>query len=147
MSEDDAAVSGSIKPDDESRAESVPVVRGDARRNPKTGRFGPGNCANPTGKKGRHLTGLLRELLGCIDPSTIKKRKPSVAAQTYAQVLVRKALKHAMSGNASFFREIFDRIDGKVADRILADLGPNWSVDYVTPEESPDDGGAPDEEL
>ena len=69
---------------------------------------------NQPKKKGRpkgslSLTNELRKILETIDPIT---KKP-----VYELLLI-AATKHAGKGNAAFFKEIIERIDGKVADKI-----------------------------
>jgi hypothetical protein len=120
---------GRIKPED-----------ADAKRDEK-GHFGKGNTMGYAGgrpKGATSLTGILRELLASEVPGAVQEHGVPL---TYAQLLVRTAVKHAAQGNASFYKEIAERIDGKVPDRVEAKLGGNWSMEYEpldeneTPEE------------
>ncbi|MDD5039123.1 MAG: hypothetical protein PHN78_07380 [Dehalococcoidales bacterium] len=54
------------------------------------------------------LTTSIRKVLGGVDDATKKK---------IVDLLAISATKHAMKGNAAFFKEIIDRIDGKVSDK------------------------------
>jgi len=64
-------------------------------------------------KKGRpkgsvSITTSILKVLGGVDDATKK---------TIVDLLAISATKHAMKGNAAFFKEIIDRIDGKVSDK------------------------------
>lgn len=119
----------------EERADTERGKTADAKRDPKTGRFGPGNCANPQGYKAgkRTLTSILRDLL---EEQVRGVLNEDGSPMTNAQLLVRTAVKHAAQGNPTFFREILERMDGKVPDRIEAKLGGNWSMEYEAVDES-----------
>jgi hypothetical protein len=68
--------------------------------------FQPGQSGNPKGRPTeRPLTASLREALNADDGKLI---------ETLAQVSIDKAL----SGDFRYFREIMDRVDGKVTDRL-----------------------------
>lgn len=99
--------------------------------------FLPGQSGNPSGrpKGSKTLTGILRELLDKDVPGAVEEHGMPL---TYAQLLVRTAIKHAAQGNPTFFREILERMDGKVPDRIEAKLGGNWSMEYEPVDETPD---------
>jgi hypothetical protein len=60
------------------------------------------------------FTNALKKVLEGVDPVTKK---------TILELLALAATKHAMKGNAAFFREILSRVDGKVPERVEADGG------------------------
>ena len=69
-------------------------------------RFRQGESGNPQGRRPeRPLTAALREALDANDGELIK---------TLAQVAIDKAL----SGDFRYFKEIMDRTDGKVTDKV-----------------------------
>lgn len=75
------------------------------------GQFKRGYSGNPTGEgagrpKGISLTRILREVL-------------EEEGEDAARERVRKWLAHADEGRAPFFQEIWNRIDGKVPDKVL----------------------------
>ena len=73
--------------------------------------FLPGQSGNPGGlQKGKRITTLIREAL----EQDIDGKK---VVEALAQIIIREALK----GDFRFAREILDRIDGKVPDRITGD--------------------------
>lgn len=73
-------------------------------------RFKPGRGGNPSGRpKGAlGLTKLLKQAL--------KKRN---AGELVIQTLVRAIIEQALNGNDRLIREIWNRLDGKVPDRIV----------------------------
>lgn len=76
-------------------------------------RFKPGESGNPKGRPlGVSLTRILREKL--------EKGKDG---EKTAKALIDKAIAMAKKGDFRFFKEIYERIDGKVLDVIKADLG------------------------
>ncbi len=79
---------------------------GTFERGNKIGRqFRPGQSGNPAGRPPGPLTALLRDTLNANDGELIES-------------LVRKAIDKALSGNFRYFKEIMDRVDGKVTDRL-----------------------------
>jgi hypothetical protein len=106
----------------------------DPDRDGATGRFKPGNNANPGGrpKGARSLTAILREILDArVDP------KNPDDLRTEGDVLMAAALGHAKEGNASYFKEIIERLDGKVPERVVPDFGPDF--EFVFDESAPTD--------
>lgn len=99
------------------------------------GRWPPGVSGNPGGspEKKVKLTSLLRRILA----ERANPKDPNDPT-TKGDLLMQAAVMHAREGNAAFFKELLDRIDGKQAERIEADLGPDW--EYVLPSEDEDDG-------
>lgn len=79
--------------------------------------FKPGQSGNPKGgRSGRlSLTKRLRQLLS----------QPAFAndpdGQTKADVVVEMAVQAAAQGDSNFFKEIMNRIDGKVSDHVIID--------------------------
>ena len=73
---------------------------------------------------GRSLTALLRDRLDEVDPES---------GTTYAERIIDGWLKAAMEGNVSALKEVLDRTEGKVPDKVQVDDLPKA---YVT--ESPD---------
>lgn len=89
--------------------------------------FPPGNCANPGGRpKGRTLTGRLRDLLekGEINGKPIKDGKQ--VADLLAEVL----LKEALQGDMRAIQYVFDRVDGKIPDKLQVE-GKKILVEYA----------------
>jgi hypothetical protein len=62
------------------------------------------------------LTNEIKKVLAGLDPAS---RKPIV------ELLAIAATKQAMNGNSVYFREIIERIDGKVPDKIEDEHGAN----------------------
>lgn len=95
-------------------------------------RFKPGEewRGNPGGRpKGRSLTSIIREVL---DSNSIKG-KPLPEGRTVADVLAEVFVAEALKGKFPFAKEVIDRTDGKVIDKI--EIEDNRKA-YVT--ESPD---------
>jgi hypothetical protein len=68
----------------------------------------PGQSGNPGGRpKGRSVTALLRELL---DQEHNQKK--------LAELLAERLLKEALTGKLGHIKEVLDRTEGKVADRV-----------------------------
>ena len=68
--------------------------------------FKPGNNMNPNGRpKSRPIAAAIRELLDADEGSKLKK-------------IARVAVDNASDGDFRFAKEIMERIDGKVADKI-----------------------------
>jgi len=80
--------------------------------------FKPGVSGNPNGRpKGTiSLTNKLHKLLRL--PVQVDG-KPIDDEHTYGDLLVEIAIKAAGNGNYKFFKELFDRTDGKVPDHIV----------------------------
>jgi len=78
--------------------------------------FMPGQSGNPLGRpKGKTLTSIIREAVEEIE-----------GAKTLGRILVETAISEARSGNFQFFKEIMERVDGKVTDK-LAVTGIDFS--------------------
>ena len=75
--------------------------------------FQKGNSGNPKGrpKKADCLTSLMKEELAKIDPEDKHKR-------THAELVVLATIRLARKGNAAALREVWERSDGKVKDRL-----------------------------
>lgn len=91
------------------------------------GRVLPGSASlNPTGRpKGAvSITKLIREAL--------KEQDPHHPGQTMAQTLAKSGILHAIAGDSSYFKEIANRIDGKVPDHIIQDqVEEQWEPEYI----------------
>lgn len=82
--------------------------------------FKKGQVANPNGRP-KTLTSLVKEILQEPDDSEPKKTK--------AEALIRMACEKAKKGNFQFFRELFDRSDGRAVMRVA--LGQGNPLDDV----------------
>lgn len=84
----------------------------------KRGRpFRPGNPGGPGRPKGISLTRILREVLEEDGEEAARER-------------VRKWLAHADEGKAPFFQEIWNRLDGKVPDKVLTQEVTTIELDW-----------------
>lgn len=71
----------------------------------------PGQSGNPSGRpKTVSLTAIMLRKL--------KEEHPDEPEKIRAEKVVEAALKQAESGNFQMFKEIWDRVDGKVADKL-----------------------------
>jgi hypothetical protein len=61
-----------------------------------------------------HMTTQLRWLLG--------QKDPDVPTETIGRQIIKTAVDAAKRGNFMFFKEIIDRIDGKVPERLMIDM-------------------------
>jgi hypothetical protein len=96
-----------------------------ANPSPST-RFPPGNSANPGGRpKGKSLTTRLREILDANELEGVDLADGEKVADVLAQVIVRKAL----AGDFRFVELVFNRIDGKVPDKIS--IGSDGTSDAI----------------
>ncbi len=82
---------------------------------------------NQPKKRGRpkgslSLTNRFEEVLESEDPASKK---------LVSELFAAACIKHAMKGNAAFFKEIIERIDGKVADKIEQTLKDSGPVTFV----------------
>lgn len=76
-----------------------------------------GHSGNPAGrpKKEDCLTSLLREEIDKIDPEDKGKR-------TWRELIVVATMRLAIKGNAAALKEVWERLDGKVTDKL--DINP-----------------------
>ena len=73
-----------------------------------------GECGNPKGRpKGSGITDKLKKILD--EPAK------EGSDMTTAEVLARAAIKAAAKGDHRFFKEILDRVEGKVKDKVEVD--------------------------
>ena len=84
--------------------------RAGRRMPPKDARWKKGVSGNPRGrpKKQDSLTSLLREEIVKICPADKQNR-------TWGEIVMRATLQLAMKGNQTALREIWERLDGKIA--------------------------------
>lgn len=77
--------------------------------------FLPGRSGNPGGRaKGRSLTAIVREVL----ESNTLGGKPIPQGKTVAEVLGDVIVKEALKGKFTFAKEVWDRTEGKVSDKV-----------------------------
>lgn len=88
---------------------------------PVAHRFKPGNSASPGRPPGRTLTTIIREVL----------TDPDAKHGTKADALIALAMKRARAGDFRFFKEIIDRNDGKVAERVANAVGEKLVIEVV----------------
>lgn len=104
----------------------------------KKGRFRKGFSGNPgggpTGPK--TMTTKLRQLLREPDPNN--------PGMSRGDRLIQMAYVHAAKGNFQFFKEIFERNDGKVPDKVEAVLSEGWDMEYGDAELEPEPEPMPD---
>jgi hypothetical protein len=96
--------------------------------------FKPGHSGNPKGRPpGKSLTARLRKILD-----------REVSGRKIADLLMEEMAKSALKGDFRFMQEIFNRIDGKVPDKVVGDDdGPvEIVVRHITKE--PDNDNADD---
>lgn len=98
------------------------------------GRFVPGHSGNPGGRAPGipSLTATLRRIVN-------SRYNPNCAEdlRTQGEVLIEAAIDHARAGNASFFQQILDRLEGKVPERLQTSFGPGWEFVFEPPPEPP----------
>ncbi len=104
--------------------------RKNSGRKPPRGRpFEPGKSGNPKGRPRGPLclTDSLKKELDKVCPSDKQGR-------TWGAVLVERFLEVAMSGSVTAMKELLDRTDGKIKERIGFDQRPEVRVVYLTNE-------------
>jgi len=85
-----------------------------------------GEVKNPKGApRGKRITTLIEEAL-----------EKEHGGRKVAEVLAEQILKQALSGNYQFVREILERIEGKVADRITGDSDGGLTVVFKRADEN-----------
>jgi hypothetical protein len=88
----------------------------------------PGETHNPNGRpKGESLTTKIRRVLD----------EPDRKHGTKADALIAEAVKRARRGDFRFFKELIDRRDGKVPDRLAGADGEKLTVEVVFTENKP----------
>ena len=60
---------------------------------------------------------MLKEELGN-KPELLPNGKKNTEGLTWARILAQQAVQHASKGNQSYYKEILDRIEGKVKDEV-----------------------------
>jgi hypothetical protein len=82
---------------------------------PVHSRFQPGQSGNLAGRtKGRSLTAIVREVL----ESNTLGGKPIPQGRTVKEVLGDVIVKEALKGKFTFTKEVWDRTEGKVPDKV-----------------------------
>lgn len=101
-----------LPPAEEQRDNSGPPVRGRP--------FPPGQSGNPGGRpKGRSITDRLRALLDHTELSG------TVLPRPIGDLLAETIVKHALKGHVALIRELLERTEGKVMQRLTAEVsGP-----------------------
>ena len=85
---------------------------------PEEYRFKPGQSGNPKGRaKGRSVTTELRRLMD-----------EGFEGKDLAESLAKIACNEAIKGNHKFWKEIIDRLDGKVPDRLADADGQSITI-------------------
>ncbi len=83
----------------------------------------PGQSGNPLGRpKGRVLTSAIEKLI-----------ENGLDGKDLSQALAKKAVAMALSGNFQFFNLLMERLDGKVAEQMQAEV-THILVTYEKPE-------------
>ena len=76
--------------------------------------FKPGQSGNPSGRrKGPQGKSIAKAIKGLVDEG--------LEGKDLAEALARVAVKRALSGDIRFYQMILERIDGKVADKVVQD--------------------------
>lgn len=113
------------------------------RQNANLIHYKPGQSGNPAGKPCKiSLTALLRKALAKHEIAG----QPTPNNKTAAEILVEVAIGHASKGNSKYFKEIFDRIDGKVPDQVeIRDMRTlsDAELERIAAGTSPGDIGTP----
>jgi len=95
---------------------------------------------NQPKKKGRpkgsfSLTNALHKVMETEDPTTNK---------LVSELYVTAGVKHAMKGNAAYFKEIFERLEGKVTDKVEQTGKDSGPITLTVRYEDPPKGHDPD---
>lgn len=91
-------------------------------------RFQPGQSGNPGGRpKGRSIAAILRELLDQTELGGQKIPDGKRAADMLGEAL----LKHALKGDIRHIQEVLNRTEGKVPDRMIADVTSREPIRFV----------------
>ncbi len=81
--------------------------------------FMPGQSGNPGGRKpGRSLTALINDVL---EGKTLGD-KPLPKGRTAMEMLAEAIVSHAIKGRSQYMKELYERLYGKVPDRLIADV-------------------------
>src|SRR5688500_7908837 len=85
-------------------------------------RFRPGQSGNPAGRPRRRT---LSECLADLLASTETQGVTHPAGMTVCELLAEEMVKQALRGKFPFFKEVLDRTEGKVPERVaLPDAAP-----------------------
>ena len=99
---------------------SKPKTPGESGNVTNITRWKPGQSGNPKGrpKKADCLTSLLKEEIERIDPEDAEGR-------THKQLIVLATMTLAKRGNATALKEVWERMDGKTANKLEIQDSPN----------------------
>jgi len=103
-------------------------------RPPKEYQFKPGQSGNPGGrKKGESLTAMLRKVL---------EREHN--GRPIGELLVERLVKEALAGKLPHLKEVLDRVEGRVVERMQVDAEVRQGGIMVLPISAPDKTGNPE---
>lgn len=120
----------------EDDAQKITDEQAKPKRDPATGQWLPGASGNPKGRPPDRLslTAILRRILTRkVNPTDINDDR------TIASEMMEAAVAHAQAGNAAFFTQLMDRMDGRVPERTEVRLSGGWRMNYQ-PEDGEGDG-------
>jgi hypothetical protein len=89
--------------------------------------FKPGWAGGPGRPKGVSLKGLLKQAL---EKETLGDQ-PCPNGRNVAETFVEAVLIHAIGGNPSYMKEIWERVEGKVKDKVEHDGEIKIRVEYA----------------
>ena len=98
----------------------APVKQGKSKvgkgKPPDKSKWKAGQSGNPAGrpKKADCLTSLLKEEIDKVCPKDVEKR-------TWKELIILATMSLAMKGNAAALKEVWERMDGKVKDKLELD--------------------------
>ena len=82
-------------------------------------RWKPGQSGNPKGRppKALCLTSEIKEYLDQV-PKVLPNNQPNKEKKTWCKILAEEAVHQAAKGNHQILKELFDRTEGKVRDKL-----------------------------
>lgn len=86
--------------------------------------FKKGQSGNPGGRpKGLSITAIIRKEL--------EKKVKGADERTYKQLFAQSLIRHAISGHSMAISQILDRVDGKVKEKIEAEVTNKLSIELL----------------